>query len=187
MKCRFTSLSTPTTCTCEIYLSCPCTEPRTGQTLSSDLGCLFRVTGRHFVQTSVALVMSSRIRDDEESQWGIGMRSGDSASRPAQAAAGLTMRAPCLRAVSVAWLNDFHRSRVGVGMNWSVSGEVISVLSGLAISNSTYTTLVFWDPLTWFCFILYIIIVQQPSRHFSLNLAKIPPNQVIAGFGEEVV
>ena len=27
------------------------------------------------------------------------------------------------------------------------------------------------------------IIVQQPSRHFYLNLAKIPPNQVIADFG----
>ena len=26
-------------------------------------------------------------------------------------------------------------------------------------------------------------IVQQPSRHFYLNLAKIPPNQVIADFG----
>ena len=26
-------------------------------------------------------------------------------------------------------------------------------------------------------------IVQQPSRHFPLNLAKIPPNQVIADFG----
>ena len=26
-------------------------------------------------------------------------------------------------------------------------------------------------------------LVQQPSRHFSLNLAKIPPNQVIADFG----
>ncbi len=26
-------------------------------------------------------------------------------------------------------------------------------------------------------------VVQQPSRHFSLNLAKIPPNQVIADFG----
>ena len=25
-------------------------------------------------------------------------------------------------------------------------------------------------------------IVQQPSSHFSLNLAKIPPNQVIADF-----
>ncbi len=29
----------------------------------------------------------------------------------------------------------------------------------------------------------WTIIVQQPSRHFSLNLAKIPPNQVIADFG----
>ena len=29
----------------------------------------------------------------------------------------------------------------------------------------------------------YRKIVQQPSRHFSLNLAKIPPNQVIADFG----
>ena len=28
-----------------------------------------------------------------------------------------------------------------------------------------------------------ITIVQQPSRHFYLNLAKIPPNQVIADFG----
>ena len=27
------------------------------------------------------------------------------------------------------------------------------------------------------------IVVQQPSRHFYLNLAKIPPNQVIADFG----
>ena len=27
------------------------------------------------------------------------------------------------------------------------------------------------------------LLVQQPSRHFSLNLAKIPPNQVIADFG----
>ena len=27
------------------------------------------------------------------------------------------------------------------------------------------------------------MIVQQPSRHFYLNLAKIPPNQVIADFG----
>ena len=26
-------------------------------------------------------------------------------------------------------------------------------------------------------------IVQQPSRHFYLNLAKISPNQVIADFG----
>ena len=26
-------------------------------------------------------------------------------------------------------------------------------------------------------------IVRQPSRHFLLNLAKIPPNQVIADFG----
>ena len=26
-------------------------------------------------------------------------------------------------------------------------------------------------------------VVQQPSRHFTLNLAKIPPNQVIADFG----
>ena len=26
-------------------------------------------------------------------------------------------------------------------------------------------------------------IVQQPSRHFALNLAKIPPNQVIADVG----
>ena len=26
-------------------------------------------------------------------------------------------------------------------------------------------------------------IVQKPSRHFYLNLAKIPPNQVIADFG----
>ena len=28
-----------------------------------------------------------------------------------------------------------------------------------------------------------LVIVQQPSRHFYLNLAKIPPNQVIADFG----
>ena len=27
------------------------------------------------------------------------------------------------------------------------------------------------------------VLVQQPSRHFYLNLAKIPPNQVIADFG----
>ena len=27
------------------------------------------------------------------------------------------------------------------------------------------------------------IVVQQPSGHFYLNLAKIPPNQVIADFG----
>ena len=27
------------------------------------------------------------------------------------------------------------------------------------------------------------LLVQQPSRHFPLNLAKIPPNQVIADFG----
>ena len=27
------------------------------------------------------------------------------------------------------------------------------------------------------------LVVQQPSRHFPLNLAKIPPNQVIADFG----
>ena len=26
-------------------------------------------------------------------------------------------------------------------------------------------------------------VVQQPSRHFYLNLAKIPPNQVIGDFG----
>ena len=26
-------------------------------------------------------------------------------------------------------------------------------------------------------------VVQQPSRHFPLNLAKIPPNQVNADFG----
>ena len=30
---------------------------------------------------------------------------------------------------------------------------------------------------------LATILVQQPSRHFYLNLAKIPPNQVIADFG----
>ena len=28
-----------------------------------------------------------------------------------------------------------------------------------------------------------LFIVQQPSRHFPFNLAKIPPNQVIADFG----
>ena len=28
-----------------------------------------------------------------------------------------------------------------------------------------------------------IYLVRQPSRHFHLNLAKIPPNQVIADFG----
>ena len=28
-------------------------------------------------------------------------------------------------------------------------------------------------------------IVQQPRRHVPLNLAKIPPNQVIADFGRE--
>ena len=28
-----------------------------------------------------------------------------------------------------------------------------------------------------------LVVVQQPSRHFYLNLAKIPPNQVIADFG----
>ena len=27
------------------------------------------------------------------------------------------------------------------------------------------------------------VLVRQPSRHFPLNLAKIPPNQVIADFG----
>ena len=27
------------------------------------------------------------------------------------------------------------------------------------------------------------VLVQQPSRHFSINLAKLPPNQVIADFG----
>ena len=36
--------------------------------------------------------------------------------------------------------------------------------------------------LAW-CITFYVIIVQQPSRHFYLNLAKIPPNQVIADFG----
>ena len=46
------------------------------------------------------------------------MRSGDASARPAQAAVGLNMRVnACLRAVIVAWLNDFKRSRVGVGMN----------------------------------------------------------------------
>ena len=33
------------------------------------------------------------------------------------------------------------------------------------------------------CCVSNTIIVQQPSRHFPLNLAKIPPNQVIADFG----
>ena len=28
-----------------------------------------------------------------------------------------------------------------------------------------------------------LLLVRQPSRHFYLNLAKIPPNQVIADFG----
>ena len=27
------------------------------------------------------------------------------------------------------------------------------------------------------------VLIQQPSRYFPLNLAKIPPNQVIADFG----
>ena len=27
------------------------------------------------------------------------------------------------------------------------------------------------------------LVVQQPSRDFSLNLAKIPPNRIIADFG----
>ena len=31
--------------------------------------------------------------------------------------------------------------------------------------------------------LMHMQIVQQPSRHFPLNLAKIPPNQVIADFG----
>ena len=33
------------------------------------------------------------------------------------------------------------------------------------------------------CVVYFISIVQQPNRHFYLNLAKIPPNQVIADFG----
>ena len=45
------------------------------------------------------------------------MRSGDASARPAQAAVGLNIRVNGLRAVIVAWLNDFKRSRVGVGMN----------------------------------------------------------------------
>ena len=32
-------------------------------------------------------------------------------------------------------------------------------------------------------FLIKSTIVQQPSRHFPLNLAKIPPNQVISDFG----
>jgi len=30
------------------------------------------------------------------------------------------------------------------------------------------------------------LLVQQPSRRFYLNLAKIPPKQVIADFGREI-
>ena len=30
---------------------------------------------------------------------------------------------------------------------------------------------------------LLALVVQQPSRHFLLNLEKRPPNQVIADFG----
>ena len=44
---------------------------------------------------------------------------------------GGNMRVNSLRAVIVAWLNAFQRSRVCGGMNRSISGEVISVLSGL--------------------------------------------------------
>ena len=42
------------------------------------------------------------------------------------------MRINSLRAVILAWLNAFQKSWVGVGMKWSVSSEVISVVSGVA-------------------------------------------------------
>ena len=41
------------------------------------------------------------------------------------------MRINSLRAVILAWLNAFQKSWVGVGMKWSVSGEVISVVSAV--------------------------------------------------------
>ena len=45
------------------------------------------------------------------------MRSGDAAAPPAQAAVGLNMRVNGLRAVNIACLNSFQRSRDGVGMH----------------------------------------------------------------------
>ena len=59
------------------------------------------------------------------------------------------MRVNGLRAVFVAWLNAFQRSRVGVGMNWSVSGEVISVLSDLVDWIPRYIRIIYTSPLTY--------------------------------------
>ena len=62
--------------------------------------------------------------------------------------------------------DDIHKTPVPVATSLTISAKPAN------LHGQTYHTS-----------ITLSLIVQQPSRQFPLNLARIPPNQVIADFG----